>query len=72
MSCQIAMCDNCTYHPIPSYTTFDGTVWYYRVRDYRTVERSLDQVNWKEIEDEDLAELSENHMRYVESLIIPF
>jgi len=66
------MCDDCTYHPIASYTEFDGTVWHYRVRDYRTVERSLDQVNWKEIEDTELAELSENHMNYVESLIIPF
>ena len=66
------MCEDCSYQPLNHYTDFDGTVWYYRVRDFRYIERSLDQINWKEIKDKDLAELSENHMNYVESLIIPF
>lgn len=66
------MCDDCTYHSLLSYTEFDGTVWYYRCKDYKTVERSKDQVYWKEISDEELAEMSENHISYVESLIVPF
>jgi hypothetical protein len=66
------MCDDCRIDPLNSYTEFDGTVWYYRCRDWKHIERSLDSSTWKEITDEDLAEMSENHMQYVESLLIPF
>jgi len=66
------MCEDCVYHPLNSYTEFDGTIWYYRCRDFKFIERSLNGETWKEVTDEDLAEMSENHMQYVESMIIPF
>lgn len=67
------MCNNCEHHDEEPYTDSDGLTWYYRTTNFsQTVERSLDKETWKELTDDDLAEMSENHMLYVESLLIPF
>jgi uncharacterized protein (DUF427 family) len=60
------MCIDCT---VQVYIDYKGTTWYYRVHD--TLQRSTDKLNWNEVTDEDLAEMTENHLDFVSELVVP-
>jgi len=55
------MCNN-------HYTDSEGVTWQYRAKGLTVLERSTDGVTWSQVTNEELAELSENHMRFLESL----
>lgn len=65
------MCDDCKIEIADSFTEGEVT-HYYRVRDYRYVETSLDRETWREIDDLDLKLMTEEHIAHVMKLIVPF
>jgi hypothetical protein len=63
------MCTTCQECIESTYTDHNSVTWYYRVHD--TLQRSTDKLNWNEVTDEDLAEMTENHLDFVSELVVP-
>jgi transcription elongation factor Elf1 len=54
------------------YTDLDGVTWYYRVVDYSLIQRSQDKVTWREISEEEEAEMTAAQLEFLSSLKVPF
>lgn len=63
-------CGCCTVLYSEPYKELGGPLWYYRVLDNQTIQRSSSGSLWTTLKEEDYANMTLNHLEFVESLTL--